>query len=129
MKKILTILFNAIVLFGFAGPTDTIPTLFPPRPPQNYKYAPHIHMTRDEQMMLTNLTIFIRFADDSEFTESLDPIDQMFNDSTAYNISVYNYYHTMTYGKINYRTVYTNNIQNSVIISYQDIKPRSYYQP
>lgn len=129
MKKILTILFNAIVLFGFAGPTDTIPTLMPPRPPQNYKYAPHIRMTRDEQMMLTNLAIFIRFADDPEFTESLESINQMFNDTTPYNISVYNYYHTMTYGKINYRTVYTNNIQNSVIISYQDIKPRSYYQP
>ena len=129
MKKILTVLLNTIVLLGFAGPTDTIPTLMPPRPPQNYKYAPHIRMTRDEQMMLTNLAIFIRFADDSEFTDSLGPIDQMFNDTTPYTISVYNYYHTTTYGKINYNTVYTNNIQNSVIVSYQDFKPRSYYQP
>jgi M6 family metalloprotease-like protein len=35
----------------------------------------------------------------------------------------------MTYGKINYHTIYTNDIQNSSIVSYQDSKPRSYYQP
>jgi M6 family metalloprotease-like protein len=129
MKKLLTVLLNAIVLFGFSAPTDTISPLMPPRPPQNYKQAPHIRVTRDGEMMLTNLAVFIRFADDSEFVESLEPIDQMFNDSTPYNISVYNYYHTMTYGKINYHTVYTNNIQNNTIISYQDIMPRAYYQP
>lgn len=129
MKKILTILLNSIVLFGFAAPTDTLPTLLPPRPPQNYQLAPHIRLMRNEQIMLTNLAIFIRFADDLEFTESLEPINQMFNDSTPYNISVYNYYHTMTYGKINYHTVYTNNIQNNIIVSYQDIKPRAYFQP
>ncbi len=129
MKKIFTLLLNTIVLFSFSAQADTVPTLLPPRPPQNYKQAPHIRLTRDGQMMLTNLAIFIRFADDPEFTESLDPINQMFNDTTPYNISVYNYYHTMTYGKINYRTVYTNNIQNNIIISYQDIMPRAYYQP
>ena len=129
MKKILTILLNSIVLFGFAAPTDTLPTLLPPRPPQNYQLAPHIRLMRNEQITLTNLAIFIRFADDLEFTESLEPINQMFNDSTPYNISVYNYYHTMTYGKINYHTVYTNNIQNNIIVSYQDIKPRAYFQP
>jgi M6 family metalloprotease-like protein len=129
MKKFFALLLNAIILFSFSAQADTIPTLLPPRPPQNYKMAPHIRLTRDGQMMLTNLAIFIRFADDSEFTESLEPINQMFNDSTPNNISVYNYYHTMTYGKINYHTVYTNNIQNNNIISYQDIMPRAYYQP
>lgn len=129
MKKFFTLLLNAIVLFGFSTPTDTISPLMPPRPPQNYGQAPHIRLTRDGQMMLTNLAIFIRFADDLEFTESLEPINQMFNDSTPYNISVYNYYNTMTYGKINFHTVYTNNIQNNIIISYQDIMPRAYYQP
>lgn len=129
MKKFFTLILNTIVLFSFSAQADTIPTLLPPRPPQNYKMAPHIRLTRDRQMMLTNLAIFIRFADDSEFVESLEPIDLMFNDTTPYNISVYNYYHTTTYGKINYRTVYTNNIQNNIIVSYQDIMPRAYYQP
>ena len=78
-------------------------------------------------MMLTNLVIFIRFADQEEFTESLESINQMFNDTTPNNISVYNYYNSMTYGKINYRTVFTNNIHDNTIISYQDSHPRSYY--
>ena len=125
----LLLIFCALLTFGFNTPSDTIPPLMPPRPPQNYKQAPHIHLNRDEQMTLTNLVIFIRFADDDEFTESLEPIDQMFNDTTPYHTSVYNYYHAMTYGKINYYTVYTNNIQNSVIVSYQDPMPRSYFQP
>ena len=129
MKKLLTLLLNTIVLIGFSAPTDTIPPLRPPRPPQNYKLAPHVHLNRNEHLTLTNLVIFIRFADDSEFVETLEPIDQMFNDTTPYNISVYNYFNVMTYGKINYHTVYTNDIQNSVIVSYQDIFPRAYFQP
>ena len=129
MKRILTLLLNAIVLFGFAAPTDTIPRLMPPRPPQNFHLAPHIHLNRNEQMMLTNLAIFIRFADDEEFTESFGTINQMFNDTTPYGISVYNYYNVMTYGKINYHTVYTNNIHDTAIISFQDSHPRGYYQP
>lgn len=35
MKKLLAILFNAIVIIGFSAPTDTISPLMPPRPPQN----------------------------------------------------------------------------------------------
>ena len=129
MKKLFILLFNAIVLLSFAAPTDTVPPLMPPRPPQNHNMAPRIHLNRNETMTLTNLVIFIRFADDPEFTQSLESIDQMFNDTVFHHISVYNYYHTMTYGKINYHTVYTNNIQNYTIISYQDSMPRSYYQP
>lgn len=129
MKKNLTLLFNAIVLFGFAAPADSIPPLLPPRPPQNPELAPHIRLDRSEQMMLTNLVIFIRFVDEEEFTETLQPINQMFNDTTPNGISVYNYYNSMTYGKINYQTVFTNNIQDTAIISYQDVHPRAYYQP
>ena len=125
----LLLIFYSLLTFGSNTPTDTIPPLMPPRPPQNYKSAPHIRLNRNEQMTLTNLVIFIRFADDPEFTESLEPIDQMFNDTTPNSTSVYNYYKTMTYGKINYHTVYTNNIQSSTIISYQDPMPRWYFQP
>ena len=125
----LPLIFFTLLAFGFNAPGDTISPLRPPRPPQNYQYAHPIRLNRSEQTVLTNLVIFIRFADDSEFTESLEPIDLMFNDSTPNNISVYNYYKTTTYGKLIYHTVYTNNIQNSTIVSYQDPMPRSYFQP
>ena len=127
MKKLLILLLNVIVLIGFSAPTDTVPPLLPPRPPQNTHLAPHVRLQRNEQLTLTNLVIFIRFADQEEFTESLEPINQMFNDTTANNNSVYNYYNMMTYGKINYHTVYTNNVHDTAIISYQDSHPRSYY--
>lgn len=78
---------------------------------------------------LTNLVIFVRFADDAEITHSFDDIDIMFNNKTPGYLSVYNFYDAMSYGRIHYNTVYTNNIQNGVIVSYQDLQPRSYFEP
>ena len=129
MKKLLTLLFVTIALIGVAAPTDTIPPLMPPRPPKNYHLSPHIRLERNEQMMLSNLVIFVRFADEEEFPESFETIGPMFNDTTPNSISVYNYYNVMTYGKINYQSVFTNNLQDTAIISYQDSHPRSFYQP
>lgn len=78
---------------------------------------------------LTNLVIFIRFSDDEEITYPFDTIDRMFNSREPGYLSVYNYFDALTYGRIHYNTVYTNNIQNGVIVSYVDIMPRGYYQP
>ena len=78
---------------------------------------------------LTNLVIFMRFADDAEITHSFDDIDTMFNAKTPGFLSVYNFYKTMTYDHIHYNTVYTNNIQDGNIVSYQDTKPRAYFEP
>ena len=78
---------------------------------------------------LTNLVIFMRFADDEEITHSFDNIDTMFNGKTPGYLSVYNFYKTMSYDHIHYNTIYTNDIQNGQIISYQDTKPRAYFEP
>ena len=78
---------------------------------------------------LTNLVVFVRFADDAEINRPLAPIDSMFNGRTPGYLSVYNFYDVMTYGRIHYNTVYTNNVQNGVIISYQDSYPRGYFEP
>ena len=78
---------------------------------------------------LTNLVIFVRFSDDAEINHSFASIDTMFNGRTPGYLSVYNFYDVMTYGKIHYNTVYTNNIQNGVIVSYQDSYPRGYFKP
>ena len=78
---------------------------------------------------LTNLVIFVRFADDSEITHSFADIDTMFYGRTPGYLSVYNFYDVMSYGKIHYNTFYTNNIQNGVIVSYQDSYPRGYFEP
>ncbi len=85
--------------------------------------------SQDEPQELTNLVIFVRFADDEEIDHSFADIDTMFNGRTPGYMSVYNFYDALTYGKIHYNTIYTNNIQNGVIVSYQDIMPRCYFQP
>ena len=78
---------------------------------------------------LTNLVIFMRFADDDEITHSFNAIDTMFNGKTPGYLSVANFYKTMTYDHIHYNTVYTNNIHNGQIVSYQDSQPRGYFEP
>ena len=56
-------------------------------------------------------------------------IDSMFNGKTDGYLSVYNFFKALSYDKIHYNTVYTNDIQNSQIVSYQDVFPRGYFEP
>lgn len=78
---------------------------------------------------LTNLVIFVRFADDEEITHSFDSIDAMFNSRQPGYYSVYNYYDAMTYGRLHFNTVYTSNVQNGIIVSYVDTLSRGHFQP
>ena len=78
---------------------------------------------------LTNLVVFVRFADDEEIDHSFNAIDSMFNSREPGYYSVYNYYDAMSYGRIHYNTVYTSNVQNGVIVSYVDPNPRGAFQP
>ncbi len=78
---------------------------------------------------LTNLVVFVRFADDEEIDHSFYAIDSMFNSREPGYYSVYNYYDAMSYGRIHYNTVYTSNVQNGVIVSYVDPNPRGAFQP
>ena len=49
---------------------------------------------------LTNLVVFVRFADDEEIDHSFYAIDSMFNSREPGYYSVYNYYDAMSYGRI-----------------------------
>jgi len=92
-------------------------------------FAPVVTKAQIVDRDYTNLVIFMRFADDEEITHSFDDIDTMFNGKTPGYLSVYNFYKTMSYDHIHFNTIYTNNIQNGQIVSYQDTKPRAYFQP
>lgn len=77
-----------------------------------------------------NLVIFIRFADDSNYTRSLSSIDAMFSDSSRNSSnSVYNYFKHASYDKLHVRTYYAPAPDGDVIRSYQSPHPRSYYMP
>lgn len=78
----------------------------------------------------TNLVVFLRFSDDSNYSRPLSSVDRMFSDSShANSTSVYNYFRKASYGKISIRTYYAPTPDSNVIISFQDSHPRAYYEP
>lgn len=91
--------------------------------------TPLFAVAQNEVRELTNLVVFVRFADDAEINHSFADIDSMFNGKTDGYFSVYNFYKALSYDKIHYNTIYTNNIQDGQIVSYQDVQPRGYFEP
>lgn len=76
---------------------------------------------------LNNIVIFIRFSDDSEFTNTYSSIDNMFNAEGA--VSMKSYFEAASYGAIDIPTTFYPGHNGNTIISYQDTYPRSYFQP
>ncbi|KWW29066.1 MAG: protease [bacterium P3] len=80
--------------------------------------------------LMTNLVVFVRFADDAEISKTIDDIDPMFNNREEGYHSVANYYAAVSYDKIHIQTVYADQIDdNGRIVSYVDAYPRGYYTP
>ena len=90
--------------------------------PQNRDYTPN-HGT------LNNISIFIRFSDDGQFTNSYSSIDNMFNDVSEGAVSMRSYFRSASYGAIEIPTTFYPGHNGESIISYQDNYPRSYFQP
>ena len=88
--------------------------------------SPAVHH-RDETNhgILNNLIIFIRFADDDDFTQNANSINNMFNASNS--LSLYSYYKTVSYNHIDIISHLIPTPSDTIILSYQDSHPRSYY--
>ena len=78
---------------------------------------------------LNNLAIFIRFSDDGQFTNSYTDIDNMFNNVSTGAVSLRSYFRAASYNAIDIPTTFYPGHSGTTIIDYQDIYPRSYYQP
>lgn len=79
---------------------------------------------------LNNVVIFVRFSDESNLTSSsFSTIANMFNDSSASAVSMYNYFKRSSYNNLRVRTSFYPAPSGSTVLSYQDIYPRSYYKP
>lgn len=79
---------------------------------------------------MTNLVIFVRFADDEEIDKNISDIDPMFNSDEAGYFSVANYFDAISYGNIHLNTIYARQIDNAGNIhSYTDPYPRGYFMP
>ena len=94
----------------------------PEKRPQNHEKLPN-HGT------LNNLSIFIRFSDDKELSNSYSSIDNMFNNVSENAISMRSYFRAASYGAIEISTTFYPGHNGDDIISYQDTYPRSYYNP
>jgi M6 family metalloprotease-like protein len=77
---------------------------------------------------LNNIAIFVRFADDPEFGDFISVYEKIFNDSTAGSISMYAYFKEVSYNRMFVKTHMYPKAENGMVVSYQDTKPRSYYQ-
>lgn len=84
-----------------------------------------LHRNERNFGILNNLIIFIRFADDDEFTQNAADIENMFN--APNDLSLYNYYKTVSYNQIEILSHLCPTPSGSTILSYQDSHPRNYY--
>ncbi|MBK9290525.1 MAG: M6 family metalloprotease domain-containing protein [Bacteroidetes bacterium] len=77
-----------------------------------------------------NIVIYIRFADQAEFTTDTTVYWNMCNRNTPpdYN-SMYNFFKTVSYGQLDLVSYFFPVPENNIVRSYQDIFPRSYYMP
>jgi M6 family metalloprotease-like protein len=88
---------------------------------------------RGESMAIgqfNNIVIYIRFADQAEFTTDTTVYWNMCNRSTPsdYN-SMYNYFKAMSYGQLDLISHFFPVPTNNIVRSFQDSFPRSYYMP
>ncbi|MBR5353001.1 MAG: C10 family peptidase [Bacteroidales bacterium] len=75
---------------------------------------------------LTNLVVFVRFRGDSEIGTSFLRFRDMFSLSST---SVEKFFNAMSYGHLQYNTVYAKQHRSGIITSYTDPFPRSHFRP
>jgi len=76
---------------------------------------------------LTNLVIFVRFADQTEFPTPLANYEAMHNAEEGN--SVFAYFKEASYGRTEVRSVFFPVSTGTSVVSYQDPNPRGYYLP
>ncbi len=74
-----------------------------------------------------NLSIFIRFSNQSEFAESLTKYSAAFNGSNT--VSMMEYFKEVSKTQLTINTTFYPKPTGTVIVSYQDSHSRRYYQP
>ena len=97
--------------------------------PSNARGTPSISNAGQNNGTIYNIVIYIRFAGETEFSPKANKYDSLFNDTTANVSSMYRYFKEVSYGKTLIPTAFYPPHNGNVIISYEDIHPRSYYQP
>ncbi len=80
---------------------------------------------RDNHGEINNLVIFIRFADDDEFTQSPVTMYNMFNAPSG--LSLKSYFKSASYDQLEIESYLLPTPSGTAVLSYQDSHPRNYY--
>ena len=78
---------------------------------------------------INNIVVFVRFADDNEFTDEPAKFDNLYNSVEQNVTSVYNYYKEASYNRLEIISHFFPKSTGNTIISYKDAQPRDYYLP
>jgi len=76
---------------------------------------------------LNNLAVYIKFSDDSEFTEPRTTFDNRFNQEDGQSIK--SYFQEVSYNQLTINTTHYPLGELTTNVSYTDAQPRSYYMP
>lgn len=78
---------------------------------------------------VNNLVVYIKFSDQTEFTEPRSFYDAKFNATGEDAVSLRNYFHQVSYNQSNYVSHHYPACAPQVNLSYTDSHPRAYYLP
>jgi len=78
---------------------------------------------------LNNIVVFIRFLGENNISTPFASVDNMFNNQTQGYNSMINYFKTTSYGNLTIPSCFFPAPNGNLILSYQDVNPRNYYQP
>ena len=95
----------------------------------DFRFAEGIRGDTRANGLFNNLVIYIRFADQAEFTQDTIVNWNHFNNSTPNYSSMFNYFKEISYGQLDLYSYFYPVPENNIIRSYQDTFPRSYYMP
>lgn len=73
-----------------------------------------------------NLVVFIKFADDPDFTTPLGVYDEIFNNPEGNSMK--RYFYEASYNQLSVNSTFYPAPNGSIIISYTDINPRSFFK-
>lgn len=78
---------------------------------------------------VNNLVVYIRFSDQTEFSEPRSFYDAKFNAPQEDDVSLRNYFHQVSYSQLDYVSHHYPDCVPEVNLSYTDSHPRAYFLP
>ncbi len=78
---------------------------------------------------MNNVVVYIRFSDQSEFTQDTMFYSNMFNNTSSGYNSMINYFQSVSFQQLTLPSWFYPTPSGSTVISYQDIYERSYFMP